>query len=220
VLLALFSRIREDKGQLTRVYQRVTLMVSYVGISVFVGVALTADAVVPVVFGTEWAAAVPAFQLLSIALIPIVLTANLSSSLLYALGKSSSVLIADLAINLPYLVALILVARQGLMSVLYLYLGYCFVKGIALQSMSNRRLSMNGLEHLTIYARATARVAIMAAVVIAINIVFRGTPRVAVHAAVAVVGGAVTIVLATWFTDRDVVRQLKAVFRPGSRAQA
>ena len=101
VLLSLFSRIRDDRQRLTLIYTRISIVVSYFGISIFLGLALTAGSVVPAVFGPQWTAAVPVFQVLSIALIPIVLTANLSSSLLYSVGSSKSVLVADILVNVP-----------------------------------------------------------------------------------------------------------------------
>ncbi|MCC6944793.1 MAG: oligosaccharide flippase family protein, partial [Thermomicrobiales bacterium] len=138
ILLSLFSRLRGDRARMSRVYGRIALFVSYVGISLFVGLALTAHDVVPAVFGSRWAGSVQAFQVLSIALIPIALTANLASSFLYSLGKSRGVLLADIATNLPYVVCLYLLRNSGVQAILFAYLVYCFAKGISLQGMANR----------------------------------------------------------------------------------
>lgn len=216
VLLSLFSRIRDDKERLTRVYERISLVISYVGISVFVGVALTAESVVPVVFGSQWTEAVPAFQVLAIALIPIVLTANLSSSLLYGLGRSKSVLLADILINVPYLIALFAIASGGLQSVLYLYLGYCFAKGIALQFLANRHLTISGKRHVTIYVRVILRVSVMVIVVVFLQLIVAARTEAWMTATILVIAGILSMFGAVWVSDKTVVMELRNLFLPRS----
>lgn len=211
VLLSLFSRIRDDKSRLTAVYKRISLVVSYVGISVFVGIALTADSVVPAVFGTEWVEAIPAFRVLAIALVPIVVTANLSSSLLYSVGKSSSVLLADFWINVPYLVLLVFFGRSGLTPVLFLYTAYCYSKGIVLQVMSNRQLTMTTKTHLMVYVRVLSRVMAMALAVGGADLAVGPQVSAELRVLVLVTVGVVSMGLVTFLTDRPLLREMRVV---------
>lgn len=215
VLLSMFSRIRSDTERLTRAYQRITLMVSYIGISVFVGIALTAHNLVPALFGSRWLEAVPVFRVLAVALVPIVVTANLSSSLLFALGRARSVLAADVAVNLPYLLLLYGLHRYGLMAILFCYLGYCFVKAAVLQAMSNRRLHMSSVQHVSIYVRAIARVLVMAVAVLSVGLVPLSGLSHLLQAGITIMIGVGTMTAVTYFTDRDVFRQVKLILAAG-----
>lgn len=216
VLLSLFSRIRGDKERLTRVYERISLVVSYVGIPVFIGVALTAESVVPAVFGSQWAEAVPAFQILAIALIPIVLTANLSSALLYSLGKSKAVLLTDILVNVPYLVVLVALASRGLRPVLYLYLAYCFAKGIALQVIANRELTMSGKYHSAIYFRVILRVLVMVVTIVVLQLIIGPEVATWMTASLLVTVGVLSMLGAVWFSDKAVLAELRMLFLPRS----
>lgn len=220
VLLSLFSRIRDDKQRLTLIYKRISIVVSYFGVSIFVGVTLTAESVVPAVFGAQWEAAVPAFQVLSIALIPIVLTANLASSLLYSVGHSKSVLVADIMINVPYLGLLLILGRSGLTPVLVLYTVYCFAKGIVLQGLSNRRLTITAASHLLIYGRVLARVAVMAAAVIGAGFLIPPVWSVESRAIAQVVVGVGSMIAVTLVTDRPILAEIKTIFLPSKASHA
>ena len=211
VLLSLFARIKDDRARLSRVYERVLLMVSYVGAPVFIGIALTADLIVPVVFGEAWVAAVTPFRFLAIAMIPIVLTANLSTSLLYALGDARAALRIELVLNLPYLAALFLASRTGLLAVLLVYVLYCFIKGVVLQYASGRRLEKGVLLQLKTITRALLRVVPMVVAVIAVTFLLQGhvTPTTELVAVIAV--GAAAYAGSVLLTDRGVLREFKLI---------
>lgn len=211
VLLSLFSRIREDREKLSRVYARITLVVSYIGIPIFVGVALTAHVVVPAVFGTKWIDAVPAFRVLSLALIPIVLTANISTSLLYSVGKAKTVLLLDFAVNIPYLLILYIIRGQGLMPILITYLVYCFMKGIVLQTASNLQLEINAKEHIYIYIRVLIRVLFMVIVVAATNYFLISMENVFISALILVISGFFSMIIISFFTDKPALKELMTI---------
>lgn len=213
VLLSLFSRIGKDNAKLSRVYARITLVISYIGIPVFVGVALTAHDIVPAVFGQNWIEAVPAFRVLSFALIPIVLTANISTSLMYAMNKAGTVLIIDIAVNTPYLVVLFFLQGQGLMPVLLAYLVYCFIKTVVLQTASNLQLSLGPGEHLAIYGRVVLRVVVMAILVIITSILVHPVDNIFIRAGVSIFVGVVGMVSAVYLTDKPAIHELLSVIK-------
>lgn len=218
VLLSLFSRIRDDRSRLTAVYKRISLIVSYVGVSVFVGVALTVDSLIPALFGTEWIEAIPAFRVLAVALIPIVVTANLSSSLLYSVGKSSAVFWADFWLNVPYLILLGFFGATGLVTVLVLYTAYCYGKAIVLQIMSNRQLTMTAKAHLMVYVRVFLRVTAMALAVLAAALILGAGASLRLRALVLVSIGVLSMGTVTFLTDRPVIREIRALVSAGGRS--
>jgi O-antigen/teichoic acid export membrane protein len=217
VLLPLFAKLRDDAARLDAVYERITVLVSYAGISTFIMIALLAPDLVPAVFGPDWHIAVPAFQILSIALIPIVLTANISTSLLYALGKPNSVLLVDLALNIPYLFILYLATGYGLTAILITYACFCFVKAGALQALSNKNLHISGRRHATLYGRVLLRVGAMATSIIALTAIADPGWHAGIRAALGVTVGAAVLVGVTALSDHRVITDIRLLLEPALR---
>lgn len=213
VLLPLFSRIKENTAKLNSAYERITLAVSYAGIPVFVGVCLTAGDVIPAVFGEKWTQAVFPFQVLSIAAIPSILTANLATSLLYSVGKSKGVLLVDVIVNSMYLFVLYMWGHHGLHLILFSYLGYSFIKVFSLQSMVNRSLTITPMAHIGLYLRVLSRVVIMATAVIVMQFIIKDINVHVLNAVLLVVTGMTMMAGVTYFTDRDAVNQIKMLFK-------
>jgi len=213
VLLSLFARIQDDKARLSRVYKRVLLLVAYVGAPVFVGVALTADIIVPVVFGEVWLSAVEPFRYLSIAMIPIVLTANLSNSLLYAVGDARTVLRTEIMLNIPYLVALFFASRRGLLAILLVYVVYCVVKGVVLQLVASIRMHESLIPQLKTIARAAVRLIPMMIAVVSVSAILHGVISLGAELAVVIFAGASIYTLTVLLTDRPAVGEFALIFR-------
>jgi PST family polysaccharide transporter len=66
VMFRIFAVIHEEPDRFRRAYQRVLMSASLVGFPVFAGLIATAPQLILVLFGQQWLASVPAFQLLCI----------------------------------------------------------------------------------------------------------------------------------------------------------
>jgi len=218
LLLSLFSRIRDNDERMARAYSRVALMVSYVGVPVFVGIALTCHELVPVLFGQEWIPAIPVFRLLSIGIIPIVLTANLSTSLLYAVGKPRLVLVIDLLVSGLYFCSLFLARTAGLTWILALYVTYCYATGFALQIAANRSMKLSASDHIRLYLRVLIRVAPMVVAVLATSLILGVTLSPVLRLVILVLVGLVSFVGVTAITDRQIVNEFRQLMPSFGRA--
>src|SRR6185436_19747876 len=65
-MFRIFAVIHEEPDRFRRAYQRVLMSASLVGFPVFAGLIATAPQLILVLFGQQWLASVPAFQLLCI----------------------------------------------------------------------------------------------------------------------------------------------------------
>ncbi len=126
---------------------------------------------------------------------------------------------ADLWINLPYLILLVFFGRSGLMSVLVLYTAYCFGKGIVLQAMSNRQLTMSAGAHLMIYLRVFLRVTAMAVAVVVMNLLLGPNTPTHWHALTLVFVGVLSIAIVILLTDRTILKEFRTIFN-GRRSSA
>lgn len=85
-VLAALAAVSGDPARLAHAYSRVSIVVLSLGLPIAVGQALVAPEIVLLILGPNWLAAIPVFQLVSIAMIP-TLYSTLTSSLFYAIGK-------------------------------------------------------------------------------------------------------------------------------------
>ena len=135
VAMPTFSELQHDRGRTQRVLTLGVQLTSLVAMPAFLGLALTADELVPLVFGPAWVDAVPAVQLFAALGFAAPLT-RLNSALMLGLGKSreqfmlavvGTVLLAALMVGLLAVsrtveaVVLAIGARYWLMLPLRLY---------------------------------------------------------------------------------------------------
>ena len=66
VSLPIFSRMQRDLPRLLRAFYAATRMTSALAVPAFVGVAVTAPDIVPVLFGEQWARSIPVMQILTV----------------------------------------------------------------------------------------------------------------------------------------------------------
>ncbi|MDG5815533.1 oligosaccharide flippase family protein [Chitinispirillales bacterium ANBcel5] len=213
ILLPLFSRINGSRKNLGKAYKNITLAVSYTGIPIFVGICLTASNLVPAIFGENWSEAILPFQVLSIAAIPTVLTANLATSLLYSVGKSKRVLILDVIINSMYLTVLYIYGPIGFDFILFSYFGYCFLKAFSLQVMVNKSLEISPAKHFGLYLRVSMRVLLMAGAIVSVNMFLSGSNNYLVNSTLLILTGVIIMPTITMYTDREAINLLKLMIK-------
>lgn len=142
VLFPTLSKVSNDRARLTRVYSNITRYIAIFAFPIFIGISITAHMFVPLFFGSEWIGSVPFFQILALSYVPYLLTANLSTSLLYSIGKPNLVLYTDILINLAYIFVLFVISwlGQGIIAVALLYALYIVVKTGTLQFLTSYHL--------------------------------------------------------------------------------
>lgn len=141
VLFPVFSKIKHNKERLSKSYQQISKYIAFGAFPIFIGIAVTAHLFVPVIFGEKWLDSVIVFQVFSIAMIFLLLTANVSSALLYSVKKPDLIFYVDLITNGAYFISLFLFASKGLLAILIVYSSYIIYKTITLQYFANKQLT-------------------------------------------------------------------------------
>lgn len=111
-----FSRVQDDVRRVNVAMRGLTFASASVAIPVFMILAILAPYFIPVVFGPDWSAAVPVFQLLT----PSIILASITyfdGNLLIAVGKAKSAFGIALAQNIVGVLLLILAVPFGINAV-------------------------------------------------------------------------------------------------------
>ncbi|MGM0853981.1 MAG: oligosaccharide flippase family protein [Bacillota bacterium] len=166
VLLPLFSNLKNDLNLLKRYYINILSIVTLVSFPVFVGVILTAQYFVPLIFGEEWALSIGVFKLLAIPVIFEVLSAGITSSLLYSQNKTLLVFIIDLIFAIGYVILLFVFNNNALTNIIYLYSGYIILKFIISQYFLGRILTLNFKDYVNIFKESLIATFVMAVILI------------------------------------------------------
>ncbi|MGM0641805.1 MAG: oligosaccharide flippase family protein [Thermotogota bacterium] len=143
VLFPVFSNLKMDKNRLSIAYQQVSRIVAFGAFPIFTGIAATAHLLVPVIFGEQWEDSIIVFQVFSVAMIFLLLTANISTALLYSVNKPDLVFYIDLITINIYFVSLFVFASKGIIPILVVYSLYIIYKTIILQYYTNKQLVQN-----------------------------------------------------------------------------
>jgi O-antigen/teichoic acid export membrane protein len=215
VLFPVFSKLKNQPDKLTFAYQRISRYIAFGAFPVFGGIAVTAHLFVPAVFGVQWIDSVVVFQVFSISMILLVLTANVSSSLLYAINKPDLVFYIDVFTNALYFISLSFFADQGMLALLVAYSFYVIYKTLTLQFFANRQLEsgfINYLQEMTIPAVSGL---IMVVCVLLFQIISNSTIGLNLKLAGSIVVGSLVYCIMAWSLGRETVGQLKAAILKG-----
>lgn len=140
VLFPLFSQLKNDRLKLSYTYLKISKYIAVVSFPIFTGIAVTAHLFVPLIFGEQWNGSVIVFQVFSLTLLLLVLTANVSTSLLYSINKPDVVFYIDVITNVLYCSSLLLFVPHGMIAILAVYCGYIIGKTLFLQYYTNKQL--------------------------------------------------------------------------------
>ncbi|WP_449355160.1 oligosaccharide flippase family protein [Virgibacillus natechei] len=144
ILLPLYSELKGSLQTLKKAYFTITGYTAIVALPVLAGISLTADLFVPVFFGDKWMESVIVIQILSIAMIFPIVTANNAASLLYSLKSPLLVLKIETITAVIYLSLLgFFVMHGGTKGALVLFSIFLFFKSITLQYFVNKKLGSN-----------------------------------------------------------------------------
>jgi O-antigen/teichoic acid export membrane protein len=173
VLFPFMTKLKDKPHRLTQAYQRISLYIAFGAFPVFIGIAITAHLFVPVIFGAQWIGSIIVFQIFSITLISLILTANVSTSLLYSVNKPHIVFYVDLLTSMLYFVALVLFARYGMVIILIVYCCYVIFKTILFQFFANQQLTCSFIDYFKQFTQPAAAVSIMAITVLFFQEIFK-----------------------------------------------
>ena len=216
VLFPVFSKLKYQRPKLTFAYKRISLYIAFGAFPVFTGIAATAHLFVPVLFGEQWTDSIIVFQVFSVAMIPLALTANVSSSLLYSLNKPELVLYIDVVTNLIYFISLFLFAAKGMLAILTTYSCYVIYKTLILQYFANRQLVEGFLNYFKELVTPAAFSIIMVVVVLIFQIVTTHMLGDFIQFSGSIIIGAFVYLVLTWFFAQETLLQLRsAVMKKG-----
>lgn len=171
VLFPVLSRLKHQPQKLTFAYHRVSRYIAFGAFPIFTGIAVTAHLFVPLVFGEQWLDSVVVFQVFSLAVILLALTANVSTSLLYAVNRPDLVFYIDVLTNALYFFTLLLFADRGMLAVLIAYSCYVIYKTLFLQYHANGQLVDGFPGYLRELAMPGASAMFMAAAVLSFQMI-------------------------------------------------
>lgn len=169
VLFPVMSKIKHNKHSLTKTYNQISHYIAFGAFPVFAGIAATAHLFVPILFGEQWLESIIVFQVFSLAMIFLALTANVSSSLLYSVNKPDLVFYIDVITNTFYVVSLLFFVRVGMVSVLIAYSAYVLYKTLTLQLFTSKQLT----ERFPTYLKQLSTPALLAMMMVVTVLLFQ-----------------------------------------------
>lgn len=171
VLFPILSKVKNDNVRLTKAYNNISKYIGVFTFPIFMGISTTAHLFIPLFFGEEWIESVPFFQILSLAFIPYLLTANFSNSLLYSVGKPHLVLYTDIFVNTIYIVLLLITSWSGLdiIFTVALYALYLIGKTMVLQVLSSKQLNSTFRSYLVLFKEILAASLLMVILVLGVQ---------------------------------------------------
>lgn len=148
VLFSLFARLKNAPEKSSIVYRQISQTLAFIMFPILIGIAVTAHLFVPAFFGEAWRGSVIVFQVLSIVLMIMVVTSNVSSSFLYAINKPETLFYIDLFTGITYIIFLFLFSANGLITILMIYSIYTVLRMLLLQIIANKYLSHKLLHYI------------------------------------------------------------------------
>ncbi len=215
VLFPVLSKLKNQPRKLTIAYQRISRYIALGAFPVFAGIAATAHLFVPVIFGAQWMDSIIVFQVFSVGVILLALTANVSSSLLYSVNKPDLVFYIDVVTNVIYFASLLLFAAQGMIAVLIAYLCYVVYKTMTLQYYANCQLIDNFLSYFRQLAIPALSTIVMLAAVLFFQLLSKPELGDISQLAGSIIIGALVYIAMAWIFAHDTLTQLRSAMVKG-----
>ncbi|UMZ74723.1 oligosaccharide flippase family protein [Natranaerofaba carboxydovora] len=211
VLYSYFSKL-EKKDELFQIYEKITQLLAFFSFPVFIGVALTANLFVPLIFGEDWQGGVIFIQVFSVVSALTILSTGTASNLIYSLGKSKLNFQIDSFSNVLYIAALFIFAQYGVAFVITIRA----IKGIVTANIK-QLYAMKSIERsikdiLLIAKWPFLAVATMAVVVVGLQLMLINLMYNEIAMLLVVVGaGASTYILICWNMTKKIYWDLRKV---------
>lgn len=209
VLFPLFSKIKHNPEMLSLAYHRITRYIAFCAFPLFSGIASTAHLFVPVIFGEKWIDSIIVFQIFSVTIILLVLTANISSSLLYSVNKPALVFNIEILTNSTYFISLLFFAENGIYPILATYCCYVIYKCLILQYFSNRIFAVDFLSYFKELVKPAGSTMVMVAVILFFQLISRTLFSSSVQLAGSIIIGVLVYMAVVLAFDRKTLIELK-----------
>jgi O-antigen/teichoic acid export membrane protein len=207
VLFPVLSKLKNDITKLSNVYIRISKYLGFFAFPIFIGIALTAEYFVPFIFGEQWIDSIPFFQTFSLILIPLILTANLSSSLLYSLGKPDTVFYIDLVTNSLYVILLLVFSQFGIYAVLVTYGLYVISKTLLLQFVTSKQLIYGFFYYITEFKYTLLASILMTGFVLLVQTITENILDIRLVFGLSVLVGAIIYLVSIYKLEKNTVMQ-------------
>jgi len=128
VALPLYSRLGGQEKALHKAYLEMNRLLAFLAVPAFLGTALMAPAIIPVVFGPQWIPSVPVMQILGLVGLLRIVPAG-ASPVLTALGKPSINFYVNLGATIVATAGFLLVVEDGIVPValVHLFVAICLL---------------------------------------------------------------------------------------------
>jgi PST family polysaccharide transporter len=217
---SIFAAAQTDPAAMRRYFRLITEGIAFLSFPATVGMALLADHFVLVVFGERWAAAIIPLRILAVvgalrSITPIL------SQVLIATEQARKNMHYTLASAVVIPVLMVLGSRWGLMGVALAWLVGHPLTMLPIQlPQALRAIGMRKRDYLAALLPAAAACVAMAAVVLGVRALLPAAWPMALRFALEVVIGVMIYALGVWFTYRQRLRSLIALFRSARRKSA
>lgn len=211
VLFPILSKVKNDPKRLTTAYNDISRYIGVFAFPVFIGIAITAHLFIPVFFGEQWVDSIPFFQILSITFIPYILTANLSTSLLYSVGKPNLVFYTDVIVNSGYVLLLVIISwlGWGIYPVVILYTVYIFVKTLTLQYLTSTHLHTTFRSYLALFKYIVVVSLLMIGAVLGIQYMLHWFTHDLIELIISIVSGVCVYFAGSYWLDKQTLLDIK-----------
>lgn len=135
ILLPILSKVKNDRARLFRGYNQISLYIATVTLPIFIGIALTTNSFIPVLFDKKWLSSSNFFIILAVSYIPYLISPTIGTNLLYSINKPKLAFVIDFVNNVSYILSLIIFSwlEVGIYPVVILYGVYMLAKSISIQ---------------------------------------------------------------------------------------
>ena len=210
VLLPLLSKLKNNIVLLSKTYNNVSKYMGVFIFPLFIGVALTAEQFIPILFGEEWIPSIELFIILSISYIPYLLTAGLATSLLYSVNKPHWVLSTELVTNIFYVLSLLILSwlEGSILTIAIIYASYLVVKTSTLQFLAQKNLHSNFKDYLFQFKCTVLSTIIMVLAVQLSKILFSTINSSIIELSLAIISGVVSYFISYIIIDQKTLKDM------------
>lgn len=211
VLFPLLSKVKNNLSRLTKAYNDISKYIGVFAFPIFIGIALTAELFIPVLFGEQWMESSIFFVILSIAYIPYLLTANLATSLLYSVNKPNLVLYTDIVVNSIYILLLLLFSwlQISIHLIVGLYAAYLISKTVILQYVTQLYLHSTFKQYLTLFKNTVIATIIMGVVILIVEYTLLGYVSTLVDLIITISVGVIVYFIAYYVLDKKTLYEIR-----------
>lgn len=215
IVYPVFARIKHSKDRLSRIFLRITKYVSLATFPVFTGIAITAHLFIPVFFHDEWIDSIIVLQVFSITMMFMILAANVSTSLLYAVNKPEVIFYVDLATVGVYFLALIQFASFGIVTVLAIHAAFIVIKTVVLQYYTDKSMTYHFTSYLKHIAPALLASGTMALAVLLLQWLLTPHISTVLLMSISIISGITVFILSIFAVDKKTLHELKRAIVKG-----